>query len=175
MKKNVLHFLLVLTTTFALAQDKQDVFEIARKGTVTELGALLKVNPKEVNAVNADGYSPLILACYRSNNEVAKMLIDNGADINYQSGLGTPLMSCAVKGNNEIAKILIERKANIDAKDANGITAILYATMFKNHELATLLVKANANLDAKDNRGNTPLDYAILADDDKLIEILKSK
>ncbi len=47
--------------------------------------------------------------------------------------------------------------------------------MFKNHEVAKLLIKAKANYETKDNRGNSAIDYAILADDDQLIQILKTK
>ena len=46
--------------------------------------------------------------------------------------------------------------------------------MFKNHEISKMLVQAKANSETKDNRGNSALDYAILADDDTLIQILKS-
>ncbi|MBC7440175.1 MAG: ankyrin repeat domain-containing protein, partial [Flavobacterium sp.] len=53
--------------------------------------------------------------------------------------------------------------------------ALIYATMFKNIEIVTLLIKKNANPYLKDNRGNSALDYAILADNDKLIETLKTK
>ena len=167
--------ILTFISTFVFSQEKLDVFEVARNGTTEQLNTILKKNSKEVNSINSDGYSPLILASYRGNNEIAKMLIENGADINYKSGLGSPLMACVVKSNNEIAKILISKKVDINSTDDNGMTALLYATMFKNYELAALLVKNNANVEAKDNRGNSALDYAVLADDDKLIEILKTK
>jgi hypothetical protein len=167
-------FLWVISSA-VFSQEKLDVFNVARNGTTEHLLSIVKSNPKEINNINSDGYSPLILACYRGNNEVAKMLIENGADINYKSALGSPLMACVVKNNNEIAKILISKGANVNITDANGMTAILYATMFKNYEITRLLVKNKADILAKDIRGNSALDYAILADDDTLIEILKTK
>jgi len=166
---------LVFISSAIFSQEKLDVFDIARKGTTEQLLSILKNNPKEINNINNDGYSPLILACYRGNNEVAKMLIEKGADINYKSVLGSPLMACVVKSNNEIAKVLISKDANVNITDVNGMTALLYATMFKNYEVTSLLVKNKADILAKDNRGNSALDYAILANDDTLIEILKTK
>lgn len=157
------------------AQETIDVFEIARKGTADDAKVALSKNANAFNTLNAEGYSPLILACYRGNNEVAKLLIETGSDINGSSKMGTPLMASIVKGNTEIAKILIEKKANIHATDANETTALIYATNFKNYEIVSLLIKAGADYTKKDNRGNSALDYAILLDDDKLIETLKNK
>lgn len=166
--------ILFLISSYALAQEKLDVFEVARKGTVENAKEILKSNPNAFNIVNEDGYSPLILACYKGNNEMTKFLIENGCDVNFKSGMGSALMAATVKGNIEIAKLLLDNKANPDITDSNGMTALLYAVNFKNYELAKLLVKFKSNIEAKDNRGYNALDYAILANDDKLIEILKT-
>lgn len=170
-------FILVFlgTTSLAYSQETLNVFDIARKGTVEQAKTILKENPNAFNVVNDDGFSPLVLACYRGNNEVAKIVVASGSDIDRNSKMGTALMAAIVKGNNEIAKLLIEKKANVHSSDGNGTTALLYAVQFKNYEIASLLIKANADYNVKDNRGNSALDYAILANDDKLIEILKNK
>lgn len=175
MKK--LYFLLVsfLFLNMLNAQEKSDVFDVARQGTLDQAKEIFKRNAKAFNTVNKDGFSPIILACYRGNTEVAKFLIENAIDINSTSAMGTPLMAAVVKNNIQIVKFLLEKKANSNSTDANGTTALMYATMFKNYEIVDLLIKANANPDFKDNRGNSATDYAILANDDKLIEILKTK
>lgn len=173
--KLLICFFLNIFCVVVSAQELTDVFEIARKGTANDAKVALSKNANAFNTANAEGYSPLILACYRGNNEVAKLLIENGSDINGSSKMGTPLMASIVKGNTEIAKILIEKKADIHASDANETTALIYATNFKNYEIVSLLIKAGADYTKKDNRGNSALDYAILLDDDKLIETLKNK
>ncbi len=175
MKKIIFLVLFQLVFNFSLAQEKLNVFDIGRKGTVEQAKEILKLNPKAFNIVNEEGYSPLVLACYRGNNEVAKFLIENGSDINGISKMGTPLMASIVKGNNEIAKLLIEIKADVNSTDANGTTALIYATNFKNYEIVSLLIKADADYNKEDNRGNSALEYAILLNDDKLIETLKNK
>lgn len=177
MKINKLHsvFFLFFICNFILAQEKLDAFEIARKGTLIQAMEMITTNPKAFNILNTEGYSPLILACYYRNNEVAKFLINNGSDINQKSSMGTPLMAAVVKGNIEIVNELLNKKAAINSIDSNGTSALLYATMFKNYEIVKLLIKANANPYLKDNRGNSAIDYAILANDDKLIETLKNK
>eukprot|EP01136_Pigoraptor_vietnamica_P013186 Opistho-1_new@4141 len=175
MKKLILFCICFLGFNLVHCQTPPDVFDIARKGTVEQAKEKLKQNPNSFNTVNDEGYSPLLLACYRGNNEVAKFLIESGSDINGKSKFGTPLMACIVKANNEIAKILIEKKADVNFADGNGTTALIYATNFKNYEIVSALVKAKANVDQKDNKNNSALDYAILANDDKLIQLLKTK
>ncbi len=175
MNNNYFLPLAVLACHVTVAQEKADVFDVARSGTVEQAKEMLKANPKAFDAINADGYSTLILACYRGNNEVAKLLIDHGGNLNYMSGMGTALMACVVKNNVEIAKYLLAKKADPNLADGNGNTALIYAAMFKNHDIATALIQAGAKADIKDKKGKSAVDYAILADDDRLIQILKTK
>jgi hypothetical protein len=175
MKKKYFLQLLLLFVNVSFAQTNVNVFEVARKGTVDQAKEILKENPRAFNSVNQDGYSPLTLACYRNNIEVAKFIIDNGGDININSAMGTPLMAAVVKGNIDIVKLLLEKHADVNSVDGNKTTALLYASMFKNYEISRLLVKAKADPDFKDSRGKSAIDYAILANDDQLIEILKTK
>ncbi len=160
---------------FQIIFGQQNIFDVARKGNVEEVKLIMKQNPEAINSVNEEGYSPLILACYRGNFVVAEFLIHNVKDINGSSKMGTPLMAAVVKRNTEIVKLLLENKANPNISDVNGTTALLYAVQFKNYEIVAMLIQAKANPDMKDNRGNSALDYAILSNDDKLIEILKTK
>lgn len=175
MVKNYFFFIFFLVTFSAFAQSDSSIFDVARTGTVAQMEVLLKKNPKVVNQINDAGYSPLILACYRGNTEVAAFLINNGADLNYNNAMGTPLMAAVVKNNLEIVNLLLDKNVDVNQTDANGTTALIYAAMFKNHAIAKLLIQAKSNSETKDNRGNSALDYAILADDDQLIEILKTK
>lgn len=171
-KTTFLLFLFFLTTTVF---SQKDIFNVARTGTVEEVKTLMKHNPDCINDVSPEGYSPLILACYRGNTEVADFLIQHVKDINAGSGMGTALMAATVKGNVEIVKKLLEKKADPNIPDSNGTTALIYASIFKKHEVADFLIRAKANPYAKDNRGNSAIDYAILSNDDKLIQILKTK
>ncbi len=151
MKKLYLYIVLILCFGLTTkAQEKSDVFDIARKGTVEQIRQLVQSNPKVVNETNKDGFSALILACYRGNNEVAKFLIENGSNINSNSDMGTPLMASVVKGNNEMATFLIEKKANLNLADANGTTALIYSVQFQNIEILELLLKNKADQPHKD-------------------------
>lgn len=175
MKNLMFTLLTVLFLNNIYSQPNSDAFDIARKGNVEQAKELIKKNPKAFADANADGYSALILACYHGNLEMAKFLIDNKADINGSSKMGTPLMAAAVKKDLPIVKLLLEKKADPNIADTNGTTALMYATMFKSYDIVRLLIAAKANPDFKDNNGKSSLDYAIIANDDKLIETLKTK
>lgn len=171
MKQNITLFLFALFCQLSYSQ--QDIFDVARKGTVEELKTMLKENPAALNSVNKEGYSLLVLATYRGNNEVAKFLVEKGADINGTSNYGSPLMAAVVKGNAEMAKLLLEHKADTSIADSSGNTALIYATIFKKYEIAEMLVKAKANIDIKDIRGNSAPDYAKMTNDEKLMQLFK--
>ena len=150
-----------------------NVFDVARRGTVTEAKVLLKSDSQIFNTTNAEGFSPLTLACYKGNNEVAKFLIDNGSDINKQSPMGTPLMAAVVKGNLEISKFLLDKKADPNLADANQTTALIYAVQFKNIDITKLLLEYKADVSHKDNNGKTAFEYAVFSNNEQIINLFK--
>ena len=104
------YLLLILAFNFSFAQT--DVFDCARTGTARRNGSLLHYNPKLVDALNDRGSSPLTLAAYYNNLEVANYLINKVDNINGNSKDGTPLMAAVVKGHIEIAKAFVEAGAD---------------------------------------------------------------
>lgn len=70
------------------------------------------------------GSSPLISAAVFGKPEMAKILIDAGADINFQNNDGsTALISAAFFCRPEIVKMLLEKKADKTIKNKYGTTA----------------------------------------------------
>lgn len=163
--------LLLLLCTSLKAQDK-NVFDIARKGTLSEIEGIYKQNPELVNAINDNKATPLILACYRNNEAVALYLSDKVSNINYNSGMGTALMAAIMSGNKVIIEKLISKKADLDQQDIQGKTALIYAAFNNNFEVAQLLVKAGANSKLADNEKRTALDYAKFNKNTQLIILL---
>lgn len=175
MKKLVL-FLTMLASVFCNAQasPKMDVFDTARRGTVDEMKALMAIKKDTINAVNPMGFTPLILACYRGNNEVAEFLIKNVKNVDYDSSSGTALAAVAVKGNTRLAKALLEKGANPNIADPTGITPLIYATEFENIEFMKLLLKHKADKKQTDKEGKTPYDYAVFTKNQEVINLLKN-
>jgi uncharacterized protein len=123
------------------------------------------VNAKLFNINEPDnfGTTPLILSCGYGLFDVTKLLIDNGADINYQAHYQgeTALGSAIVHGGHiEIVKLLLEHNVNIDPVDKYGLTPLLQAVRKGHEEIVKLLVENNADLTHKDNEGRTALKWA---------------
>lgn len=158
---------------FQVGFSQQDIFDIARKGTVEEVKIAMNQNPDIINSVNEEGYSPLILASYRGNIEVAKFLIKNVKDINGSSPMGTPLMAAVVKGNKEIVVALLENNANPNLTDANGTTALIYAVQFNKEDIIKLLLNFEADKSKTDNKGKTAFEYAVFSGNEEIINLFK--
>lgn len=165
----VIFLLFMISSSFA----QKDVFAIARNGTVEEMKTLFEKDVNCVNQVNDFGFSPLILASYRGNFEVAKYLITIVNDINYQSPEGTALMAAVMRNNTELILLLIEKKANLDLTSQNGVTALMLATQFKSIEIIKILLQNKANKLLKDNEGKTAFEYAVNTNNETIIKLLK--
>ena len=88
--KKIILIAVLLIFGFGFSQTKQTIFDVARNGDVELAKKMLKENKNVFNQRNIEGYSPLLLACYRGNFELAKLMIRNKADINVNSTMGTP-------------------------------------------------------------------------------------
>ncbi|ALR31399.1 hypothetical protein ATE47_13080 [Chryseobacterium sp. IHB B 17019] len=175
MKKLILMISIFLSFTFVSAQEKaKSIFDIARTGTVTEVKELMKQNPDIINQTNDSGFSPLILACYRGNVEVAKFLMDNVKDINYKSQEGTALAGLSVKYNKDLVEHILKKNANPNLADTTGSTPLFWAVKFGNKELIELLLKYKADKTIKDSQGMTPFEYALQTNNKEIINLLKN-
>lgn len=120
-------------------------------------------NGANVNETNMFGVTPLMFAVGRSEVEVVKLLIENGADISAEAnGSYTPLFY-AVEVNNDktitIVDLLLDAGANIEHRNYKGQTVLLYAAeMNSNQELLQHLIEKGSNPDSCDNKGNN-LEY----------------
>ena len=171
MIKKTLFIFTILLSFQGIAQ--KDIFTIARNGTVEEVEEIMKSNPSAINELNDRGFSPLILACYKNNNEVAKFLVDTVEDLDVTTEMGTALMAAVVKGNVEIGTYLLERNANPNLTDSNGITALMYAVQFKNVALVKALLEHKADKTLLDKNGKTAFEYAVFSENKEIINLLK--
>ncbi len=170
MRKILLIFLLSINVIFG---QETNCFDVARKGSLSDIKSLFEKDKSIVNAIDDKGSSMLILACYRGNDEVANFLIDNKAELNYVSKNGTALMACVVKGKFELVDKLLLNGANIDLKDQNGMTALMLAVQFNNPEMVKKLVEEKANKELKCNQNKTAFEYAVEFNYEKIINLLK--
>ena len=129
-----------------------------------------------INIKDDFGRTPLHLAVFKSNLEIVKYLVDNGADI--YSGNNSPLMNAVGNGRLEIIKYLVEKGVNIHARNDDALAeaskkghleivkylikngadihtkndcALIWASLKNNFEIVKYLVEKGANIHAKND------------------------
>ncbi len=108
----------------------------ARHGSIHMVKWLVEKNAN-INAVSEDrGYTPLMDAIWKNKQELVEYLVSMGADLSTISKDGQPIAVLASGvGNTDICKLLAEKGADSSIKDAMGMSAFDYATLFQNHRL----------------------------------------
>lgn len=92
---------------------------------------------------------------------IAKILIENGAEVDARSkDRQTPLHLAAKYGNENTLKILIDNKADVNSKDSNEFTALHYAVQNGREDIVEALIDSHADVNVKNKRKQTPLDLA---------------
>jgi ankyrin repeat protein len=106
--------------------------------------------------------TPLSLASVNASAQIARLLLDAGADPNLALPSGeTPLMTAARSGGVELVTLLLERGADIEARErAQSQTALMWALSEKQHEVVGRLLAWGADPAARSKSGFTPLLFA---------------
>jgi ankyrin repeat protein len=102
--------------------------------------------------------SPLMLASLKGHLDLAKKLIERGADVN-KTGW-TPLHYAATGGQLEIMNLLLENHAYIDAESPNKTTPLMMAAQYGTADAVKLLLEAGADASLRNQLGLTAIDFA---------------
>ncbi len=134
-----------------------------RSGNTAAVARLLK-GGANVNAVQTSkSQSALHWAVAEGHVDIARALIETGADLTSRSAGGyTPLMGAARQGNVEMARLLLQKGEALEASAKDGSTPLLIATVKGNTALATFLLESGAKPDGDvSTAGYTPLMWAV--------------
>lgn len=124
----------------------------------------------ELNALSAQGESPLMLASIKGQLELAEKMLKKGADVN-KTGW-TPLHYAATTGQVNIIRLLLENHAYIDAESPNGSTPLMMASMYGTTAAVTLLLEEGADPLLRNQQGLTALQFAQQASRPDAAELL---
>ena len=144
-----------------------------------------------VNAANADGYTPLHYAAGNSANpniyRMIRMLRILGANPNAIAGMyaKTPLHEAVVYGNEDAVWSLTSTissgpAASVDLTDNRGLTPLHWASgaiigSGDSVLIVRALINAGADINARDPDGYTPLDFAVRSAQEQVAEELRSQ
>lgn len=102
----------------------------------------------DVNAVGADGLTPLMRAAHLGPPALVAELLQAGAPVDACNGDGSqPLWLACVGDDPDIVSALIAAGADLDHKNVNGSTALMYAASAGKAKALKALLDAGADLD----------------------------
>jgi len=116
-----------------------------------------------INELDERDYSAVGVAASQSLNDIVKVLVDAGADINQKQGefKQTLIMLALHDDNTELVKYLIKKGVDVKAQATDGETALYLAAAYGNIEAADALLRAGADIDKESSIGFSPLFRAI--------------
>lgn len=143
--------------------DDLTLFEAAAIGQFDAVAYLVYTHPELINQFSNDGFTPLGLACYFGQAEIARFLVLKGADINISSNNGfhvSPIHSAAAGNHTSIVRTLIDGGANVNVKQQSSVTPLHSAAQNGNLEILILLLENGADVNTRMEGGKMPADLA---------------
>jgi uncharacterized protein len=132
---------------------------IALREPSPKVAQILINAPKiDLNPITDDGETPLMMAVFKGQTQLAILMIDKGADVNKPGW--TPLHYAATAGNVQLMKILLENYAYIDAESPNKTTPLMMAAHYGTPGAVKLLLEEGADVSLKNELGLTAIDFA---------------
>jgi ankyrin repeat protein len=155
-----------------------DFFSAVILGKVDRVKEFLKAKPELVKQRNGQGrgWTPLHIAAEEGHEEIARVLLDAGAEVDDKEAFSSPLSWAVMTRtpNLKLVKLLIDRGANVNRPGFEKETPLHHAAKYGNVEAARMLLNAKADATAKDWRGATPLDLAKENNHQDVVKLLES-
>ena len=115
----------------------------------------------------------LIAATFQGSEEMASLLLNQGADINVVGGYyGTALTAAAYQGHEAIVSWLLNRDANINIVGGHYGSALAAAVSSRNMGVVSLLLNSGADITTVLGEYGTVLGKAAYEGDDELVSLL---
>lgn len=133
------------------------LFIATREKAIDVATMLLKLKQIDVNKSTKSGETPLMIAAFNGDLNLAKELVKRGAQINKPDW--TPLHYAATGGNLSIVEYLVENHAYIDAESPNNTTPLMMAARHKNLTVMRWLVENGADPTYTNQEGLSAASY----------------
>ena len=135
----------------------------ASKGLTTSVKRLLSIRNINVNVKDDwSGATPLHFAAENGHVEIARLLLQNGAELNAKNNYGSTSLHCAASQDNiDILHLLVENGADLEAQDNDGMRALHRAARYGHLPfIQELISRYHVDINARMNNGTTALRVA---------------
>ncbi len=122
------------------------LYAAKNKDIITVKNLLAKSEGIDINAVDEDGNTALMLAAFFAKKDIVRALLDAGADVNVKNKKGnTALIIAAWHGRVNMVEALLAKGADVSVKDKYGNTALKIASKaIGNKKIARMLLDVGA-------------------------------
>lgn len=154
-----------------------DFHEACALGELRRVRELLEGDPSLLDRKSADGYPPVGLAIFFRHPDVARFLIERGADVNASADNAqrvAPVHAAAAVRDIETMRLLLDRGADPNATQQMDVTPLHGAASRGDIEMARLLLERGAKADAKMTDGTSVADLAAKYNQPAFAEWLKA-
>ncbi|XP_058476381.1 ankyrin-3-like isoform X33 [Solea solea] len=154
---------------------------IAARKDDTKAAALLLQNDHNadveskmmVNRTTESGFTPLHIAAHYGNINVATLLLNRGAAVDFKARNDiTPLHVASKRGNSNMVRLLLERGAKIDARTKDGLTPLHCGARSGHEQVVEMLLDRGAPIMSKTKNGLSPLHMATQGDHLNCVQLL---
>ncbi|KAG1972797.1 ankyrin-3 [Pimephales promelas] len=126
-----------------------------------------------VNRTTESGFTPLHIAAHYGNINVATLLLNRGAAVDFMARNDiTPLHVAAKRGNGNMVKLLLDRGSKIDAKTKDGLTPLHCGARSGHEQVVEMLLDRGAPILSKTKNGLSPLHMATQGDHLNCVQLL---
>lgn len=130
------------------------------------------------NAYSPDGFSPLSLAAFFNQTEIAKLLVAKGSDPSlaaWNPSRVNALHSAVAKENLDLCTLFVKNGVDVNAPQTQGVTALHSAVHRGNIAISQLLLENGAKPDARMDNGDTPIRIAEKEGHTEILQLLSSE
>lgn len=153
-----------------------DLFTQCVAGLTSDVLGEIDRDPSLLEAQNGDGWTPLHLAAFFGHPELAKALLNRGANVDSRSTnamKNTPLHAAIAGRKSDVVRVLIDRGADVNARQTGGWTALQSAAQSGDRELVELLLVSGADPNLRADNNQAALDLALLKGHAEIAELLE--
>lgn len=134
------------------------LLRVATQGDRRKVNELL-AKGAHVDALDEDGWTPLLWAAAHGNEDTVQALLDAGADREAATRRERQgALTLAAKWNRvEVVQALLRRGLSPDRRDNIGWSALMWASLQGRTDVVRALLDGGASIGTVDSDGNTPL------------------
>ena len=156
---------------------QESLFSAANRGNVATVRDLMR-GGTDPNLRDRAGWTVLTHAAYHGQTEVARTLLDAGAEVDALADFERMHPYFKIDGGSDwpVIEVLIGRKGGLDAsiqdRDTSSWTPLIMAAAKGHPEVVQLLIERKANVNARGNGNVTALHLAMEGKHNEVMEAL---